>query len=92
MISKKTALGHKNIIYIALYIRVWFSFRACKRENASGRRRRSGDDDARDFLAFGWRNVQDGTAGRSAPIDLTVHGAAQRTRRYLFRNINYKYK
>ncbi|XP_016987787.1 uncharacterized protein LOC108050573 [Drosophila rhopaloa] len=29
---------------------------------------------------------------RSTPIDLTVHGAARRTRRYLFRNINYKYK
>jgi len=85
---QKTALGHKNIIlYILHFIAVCFSFRACKSENASGRRR-TGDDDARDFLAWGWRNVQDGTAGRSAPIDLTVHGAAQRTRRYLFRNIN----
>lgn len=93
MISKKTALGHKNII---LYILHFISACGFLFGRVNVKMRVGGDDVAattmRDFLAFGWRNVQDGTAGRSAPIDLTVHGAAQRTRRYLFRNINYKYK
>lgn len=64
-------------------------FRACKSENASGRVMANWND-ARGFCSRG--AVRTSKMKLATPIDLTVHGAAQRFPLYSFRNINYKYK